>query len=77
MDLCNQVLAQTYLFQQKFSSKRFNKKISIKTSKKIDEQVAVLLVQGFGGTLTKLTKQQSKYLGVNIDGPFKNDDYSY
>ena len=76
---CNQVLAQIYLFQQKFSSKRFNKKnIYVKKlPKEIDEQVAALMVQGFGGTLTKLTKQQSKYLGVNIDGPFKNDDYSY
>ena len=62
----NQVLAQIS-FPTKFSSKRFNKKnIYVKKlPKEIDEQVAALMVQGFGGTLTKLTKQ-SKYLGVNI-----------
>ena len=29
------------------------------------------MVKGFGGTLTKLTKQQQDYISVEEDGPFK------
>jgi len=35
------------------------------------------MVQGFGGTLTKLTKKQQDYISVNEDGPFKGDSYNY
>ena len=45
--------------------------------KKLDEEVAALMVQGFGGTLTKLTKHQQDYISVNEDGPFKGDSYNY
>ena len=45
--------------------------------KKLDEEVASLMVKGFGGTLTKLTKQQQDYISVDEDGPFKGDSYSY
>jgi adenosylhomocysteinase len=45
--------------------------------KKLDEEVASLMVKGFGGTLTKLTKQQQDYISVEEDGPFKGDGYSY
>ena len=41
--------------------------------KMLDEEVAALMVKGFGGTLTKLTKQQQDYISVNKDGPFKGD----
>ncbi len=34
-------------------------------------------VKGFGGTLTKLTKQQQDYISVDEKGPFKGDSYSY
>ncbi len=76
---CNQVLAQIYLFKKNFSSTRFNKNnIYVKKlPKKIDEEVASLMVSGFGGVLTKLTSKQAKYIGVEVNGPFKKDDYSY
>ena len=45
--------------------------------KKFDEEVVSLMVQGFGGTITKLTKEQQDYISVNKDGPFKGDSYSY
>ncbi len=76
---CNQVLAQIYLFKQGFASpKGINKEIYVKKlPKKIDEEVASLMVEGFGGTITKLTKNQAKYIDIDINGPFKKDDYSY
>ncbi len=76
---CNQVLAQIYLYNQKFAEKKFNKKNLFvkKLPRIIDEEVASLMVKGFGGTITKLTKKQANYLGVDRDGPFKKEDYTY
>ena len=45
--------------------------------KKLDEEVAALMVKGFGGTITKLTDQQAEYISVNKEGPFKEDSYTY
>tara|TARA_A100001015_G_C15010068_1_gene722597 strand:+ start:1130 stop:2482 length:1353 start_codon:yes stop_codon:yes gene_type:complete len=76
---CNQVLAQIMLYKNKFADKPFDKKqLFVKVlPKKLDEEVASLMVKGFGGTLTKLTKQQQNYISVERDGPFKGDSYSY
>ena len=45
--------------------------------KKLDEEVASLMVKGFGGTLTKLTDEQEEYISVSKEGPFKDDSYTY
>jgi len=45
--------------------------------KKLDEEVARLHLPKLGVKLTKLTEKQARYLGVNIDGPFKSDHYRY
>ena len=76
---CNQVLAQIHLFQEKFASKSpENRKVDVQVlPKKLDEEVAALMVKGFGGTLTKLTQQQAEYIGVQKEGPFKEDSYTY
>ena len=76
---CNQVLAQIMLFKDGFADKQEDdKKLYVKVlPKKLDEEVASLMVKGFGGTLTKLTKQQQDYISVKEDGPFKGDSYSY
>ena len=76
---CNQVLAQIMLFKDGFANKHEDeKKLYVKVlPKKLDEEVASLMVKGFGGTLTKLTKQQQDYISVDEDGPFKGDSYSY
>ena len=76
---CNQVLAQILLFKEGFANKELNeKKLYVKIlPKHLDEEVASLMVEGFGGTLTKLTTEQSKYINVNKKGPFKNVDYNY
>jgi adenosylhomocysteinase len=45
--------------------------------KKLDEEVAALMVGGFGGVMTKLTSTQAKYIGVKAEGPFKTESYKY
>ena len=76
---CNQVLAQINLYQNNFANKDENEKeIFVKVlPKKLDEEVAALMVKGFGGTITKLTKQQQEYISVDEEGPFKDDSYTY
>ena len=76
---CNQVLAQMYLFSQAFAHKAISeKKVYVKKlPKKLDEEVASMMVKGFGGTITKLSNLQSEYINVDIEGPFKDDDYTY
>ena len=76
---CNQVLAQIMLFRDGFANKEEDdKKPYVKVlPRKLDEEVASLMVRGFGGILTKLTKQQQDYISVNEDGPYKGDSYNY
>ena len=76
---CNQVLAQILLFKEKFADKpESEQQLYVKVlPKKLDEEVAALMVKGFGGVLTKLTKDQASYIGVDQDGPFKEDSYTY
>ena len=75
---CNQVLAQIALFKDKYAENSKNKELYVKVlPKEYDEEVAALMVRGFGGTMTKLTKKQCDYIQVGVNGPFKNDDYSY
>ena len=76
---CNQVLAQIMLFKEGFANNDSSKKnIYVKVlPKKLDEEVASLMVKGFGGTITRLTEEQQNYISVQKDGPFKSDNYSY
>jgi len=76
---CIQVLAQIELYKEGYASKDpFERELYVKVlPKKLDEEVATLMVQGFGGTLTKLTKTQADYISVSEKGPFKHDTYSY
>ncbi|XP_069740695.1 adenosylhomocysteinase isoform X1 [Narcine bancroftii] len=45
--------------------------------KKLDEAVAAAHLEKLGVKLTKLSVEQSSYLGVPADGPFKPDHYRY
>ena len=45
--------------------------------KKLDEEVASLMVAGFGGVMTQLTKNQADYINVPQEGPFKEETYKY
>ena len=76
----NQVLAQMYLFEQAWSDQPANQRQPISVEvlpKKLDEEVAELMVAGFGGVMTRLTKYQADYIGVGEEGPFKVDSYKY
>ena len=76
----NQVLAQMYLFEQAWSDQPINQRQPVGVEvlpKKLDEEVAELMVAGFGGVMTRLTKYQADYIGVGEEGPFKIDSYKY
>ena len=77
----NQVLAQIYLYERKFADLPAEQKaehIYVRVlPKKLDEEVAKDMVEGFGGVITKLTQQQAEYIGVEVEGPYKQDSYKY
>lgn len=77
----NQVLAQIYLYERRFADLEDNmKSAALKVEvlpKKLDEEVAAHMVAGFGGVLTRLTREQADYIKVPLDGPFKGEDYKY
>ncbi|WP_019200350.1 adenosylhomocysteinase [Tsukamurella sp. 1534] len=45
--------------------------------KHLDEKVARVHVEALGGTLTKLSKEQAEYIGVDVEGPYKPEHYRY
>lgn len=77
----NQVIAQIHVFKQAFASRSADEKKQMLRvevlPKKLDEEVAALMVGGFGGVLTKLTATQAKYIHVKAEGPFKPESYKY
>ena len=76
----NQVLAQMHLFEQKWADQDPNQRQPVTVEvlpKKLDEEVAQLMVEGFGGTITRLTQTQADYINVDSQGPFKTNDYKY
>jgi len=76
----NQVLAQMHLYEQRWADQPPTQRAPVTVEvlpKKLDEEVAELMVRGFGGVLTRLTPTQAKYIGVEREGPFKPDSYKY
>ena len=76
----NQVLAQMHLYEQRWADQNPDQRAPVTVEvlpKKLDEEVAQLMVQGFGGVLTRLTSRQAEYINVSADGPFKPDGYKY
>lgn len=77
----NQVLAQIHLYEQKFAQMNNTDKAQALTvevlPKQLDEEVARYMVEGFGGTMTRLTQAQADYIHVDANGPFKPDTYRY
>ncbi|HEX7419658.1 MAG TPA: adenosylhomocysteinase [Thermoanaerobaculia bacterium] len=69
----NQVLAQLALWQNKGE---YQKEVYV-LPKKLDEEVARLHLDHLGVELTKLTDDQSRYLGIPVEGPYKPDQYRY
>ncbi len=77
----NQVLAQMYLFEQAFADQDASTKAQLLTvevlPKQLDEEVARHMVAGFDGVITKMTSEQSEYISVPVEGPYKPDSYRY
>lgn len=77
----NQVLAQMHLFERKFAQLNAEQKAIALTvevlPKKLDEEVALEMVKGFGGVITRMTDVQADYIGVPVDGPYKPETYRY
>jgi adenosylhomocysteinase len=77
----NQVLAQIHLYGEKFGDLPADKKktaLYLKVlPKELDEEVARLMVLGFGGVVTEMTTEQSAYTGIPVSGPFKAEEYRY
>ncbi|MCI5061265.1 MAG: adenosylhomocysteinase [Alphaproteobacteria bacterium] len=69
----NQTLAQIELWN---NHGKYENKVYV-LPKHLDEKVAMLHLEKVGATLTKLSKEQADYIGVEESGPFKNDEYRY
>lgn len=69
----NQVIAQIELAE---NLDNYENKVYV-LPKHLDEQVARLHLDQLGVKLTKLTQEQSEYLGIPVDGPYKPDQYRY
>jgi adenosylhomocysteinase len=69
----NQVLAQMELWS---NSNQYENKVYT-LPKHLDEKVAHLHLAKLGAELEILSDEQSKYIGVPKNGPFKNDQYRY
>jgi adenosylhomocysteinase len=69
----NQTLAQLELWTNHGA---YENKVYV-LPKKLDEKVAHLHLAKIGVELEVLTPDQASYIGVPVEGPFKNDAYRY
>ena len=69
----NQVIAQIELFN---NTKNYPLGVYV-LPKHLDEKVASLHLDALGAIITKLSDEQSEYLGIEPSGPFKAERYRY
>jgi adenosylhomocysteinase len=69
----NQVIAQIELFTK---HRQYERQV-YRLRKELDEKVALIHLEALGGELTRLTKDQASYIGVDVDGPYKPEHYRY
>ena len=69
----NQVIAQIELWTK---NDEYDNEV-YRLPKHLDEKVAKIHVEALGGSLTKLTKEQAEYIGVDVEGPYKPEHYRY
>lgn len=67
----NQTLAQIKLATEKLENRVYT------LPKELDEEVARLHLARLGAKLTRLTPEQAEYIGVKVEGPYKNEMYRY
>ncbi|MEZ0390709.1 MAG: adenosylhomocysteinase [Pseudobdellovibrionaceae bacterium] len=70
----NQVIAQMELFTNR---DKYQEIEVYRLPKHLDEKVAALHLEQIGVKLTRLSSKQSKYLGMDVNGPFKPEHYRY
>ncbi len=69
----NQTIAQIELWTK---NDEYDKQVYV-LPKHLDEKVARLHLDALGVRLTKLSKDQAEYLGVDVEGPYKSEMYRY
>ena len=69
----NQVLAQIDLWEHRDT---YDQAVYV-LPKHLDEEVARLHLAKIGAKLTRLSPEQAEYIGVDVEGPYKPDDYRY
>ncbi|NLT55402.1 MAG: adenosylhomocysteinase [Actinomycetales bacterium] len=69
----NQVIAQIELFTR---PGEYDRRV-YRLPKHLDEKVARLHLDALGVRLTRLTKEQAAYIGVDVEGPYKPEHYRY
>jgi adenosylhomocysteinase len=69
----NQTLAQIELWTK---GDKYENKVYV-LPKHLDEKVATLHLEKLGAKLTQLSAEQADYIGVDVTGPFKSDEYRY
>ncbi|QNG19432.1 adenosylhomocysteinase [Rhodococcus triatomae] len=69
----NQVIAQIELWTK---PDEYDNEV-YRLPKHLDEKVAKIHVEALGGSITKLSKDQAEYIGVDVEGPFKPEHYRY
>jgi len=67
----NQTLAQVKLAKEDLDIKVYT------LPKELDEEVARFHLKNLSVSLTRMTQEQSDYLGIPVNGPFKTDQYRY
>lgn len=71
----NQTLAQLELWEN-IQTQKYKNAVYI-LPKKLDEKVARLHLGAFNAKLTVMDEEQSSYIGIPVDGPYKKEDYRY
>ena len=69
----NQVLAQIELYT---NQGKYKNEVYV-LPKNLDEEVARLHLDQLGVKLTTLTQEQSDYIGIPVEGPYKSEHYRY
>jgi len=69
----NQTLAQIELWK---NSDNYENQVYV-LPKHLDEKVAMLHLDKVGAMLSTLSKEQADYIGVDVKGPFKKEQYRY
>ncbi len=67
----NQTLAQIELWQNDYDLDVY------RLPKHLDEEVARLHLDHIGAKLTLMSPEQSEYIGIPVNGPYKSDHYRY